>query len=62
MLQLVLVQRGSFVEEKESWRFGSLAATTKVIQNMIFILIASHKSANNNYICRKLPVAGLKRL
>ena len=57
MLQLVLVQRESFVEEKESWRFGSLAATIKVIQNMIFILIATHKSANNNSICRNLPIA-----
>ena len=62
MLQLVLVQRESFAEEKESWRFGSLAASIKVIQNTIFILIASQKSAHNNSIYRNLPVAGLKRL
>ena len=36
MLQLVLVQRESFVEEKESWRFGSLAASIKVISNYDF--------------------------
>ena len=30
MLQLVLELRESFVEEKVSWRFGSLAASTKV--------------------------------
>ena len=36
MLQLVLELRESFVEEKESWRFGSLAASIKVISNYDF--------------------------